>query len=94
MYATLKTMVPKAVDSTYIFDPHNVFTQCIGSSMKDIMNHLMARYEKIIAAGIKYKENPSNDPWKRHIQLMNSSRFSMSGYNVPVRQTHRSFQKK
>ena len=54
--AALKTMSLQALDSTYIFALHNVFTVYMGSSTKDIMNHLMTRYGRITAAEIKEKK--------------------------------------
>ena len=53
MDESLKTMVLKAVDSTYVFCLHNVFTGYMESSTKYIMNHLMTRYGQIKAADIK-----------------------------------------
>ena len=50
MDTSLKNIIFKAVDSTYIFTPHKFFTVCMGLSTKDIMNHLMARYRQIAVA--------------------------------------------
>ena len=52
MDGALKTMVLESVDSTYIFDLHNVFTGCMGSPKKDIMNHIITRYGQITAEDI------------------------------------------
>ena len=58
MDESLKTMVLKAVDSTYVFCLHNVFTGYMGSKTKYIINHLMTRYRQIKAAYIEDKKPP------------------------------------
>ena len=73
MGAALKTVVIKSVDSKYIIDLHNIFTGYMGSLTKDIMNCLMARYRKVIAADTKEKKKPLNNPWTRHSRLICSS---------------------
>ena len=46
-------MVLGAVNITYVFPLHNVFTGYMGSLMKYIMKRLMVRYGRITAADIK-----------------------------------------
>ena len=41
MGAALKAMVPDVVDNTHVFALHNVFTGYMGSSTRDIVNHMM-----------------------------------------------------
>ena len=62
MDVTLKNMLLEAVDSTYIFALHNVFTGYTGSLTKYIMNNLMTRYGQMTASDIKEKKKPLQEP--------------------------------
>ena len=53
MDSYLKTIVIKAVNGMYIFALKNFFTGFMASFLKDIMNHLVARYGRIMDADIK-----------------------------------------
>ena len=52
----LKPTVIFAVDDTYVFTMHNVFTGYMVSSTRDIMYHLMARYGCITASDIEIRK--------------------------------------
>lgn len=62
MDASLKTMVLDAVDNTYFFALHNFFTGYMGSSIRDVMNHLIAWYTQITAEDIKMKKQSLREP--------------------------------
>ena len=60
--AALKKIVINKLNNKYVFALHNVFTGCMGSFRKDIMNHLMARYMRITAADIEIKKKSLQQP--------------------------------
>ena len=53
---SLKTMVLKVVNNTYIFPVHDVFTRYIVLWTQDIMNHLVYQCGLITAADIEMKK--------------------------------------
>ena len=79
MYAALNAMVLEAIEIMYIFDSYNFFTGYMGSSTKDIMNHLVTRYVRIMTADIEDNKKPFKNLWTCHILLMCSSRSFMTG---------------
>ena len=56
MDVDLKKMVLEAVNLTYMFLIHNVFTGYMGSFMMDIIIHMEARYRFITATDIKMRK--------------------------------------
>ena len=62
MDAALNTMVIEEINNTCVFTLHNVLKGYMGSSTKDIINHLMDRCGRITEADIKINKNPLNNP--------------------------------
>ena len=83
-----KKMALKAVNSAYMFALYTIFTGCMGSSEKDIMNHIMARYRKLQQLILNRKKKTFRIPWTHHSKLVCYSRSLMMGYDMTVRQTH------
>ena len=53
MDSALKKWFFDAVNSTYIFALHNVFTEYLGFPTKDNMNHLMSKYGNMTLETLK-----------------------------------------
>ena len=62
MNAAIKNVVLETVYSTYMFVLFNFFAVYMGSLMKDIINHLMSRYGRIVAGDIEMNKKSSKNP--------------------------------
>ena len=67
-----------------LFSHHEAFIGYMKSYTKEIMNHLMVSYGRIIATDIEMKKNHRT----HHHQYISSSRSLMMKYSMKARKTH------
>ena len=78
MDVALKIMALDAGDKNYIFALLKIFVGYMGSSTKDIMNHLMYWYGIITVEDIDTKKNLLQEPLYMSQKSMSSSISSMT----------------